>query len=681
MPLHWSAPRAAPFRDAYLDWSRQLSTRLDKLDPARPDGGTDYEPIFVRLAGSDRAARVALRDALQQSTTLLMDPHERDTLNRRIADTVPSTLPDEYALYRRVGTGDAEHAHLFTVIDTGVPVRLTDQPMAVTAPATVSVGPHVPNRPIIAIIDDGIGFLNRRFCGPEGTRFHAVWLQALESRSDQGGILSGLVLDRAAIDALRTEAEQDVYARLNAQVRGHHSRAASSLSRSHGTQVLDIAAGAEMTDPEADWPLLAVQLPPETVDDTSGCWFESYILQGLRWILRQAAVIDPQAPVIVNLSLGIGAGPKNGTRFAEYQLAREAASWEAATNQPVRLVWAFGNGNRNDLTAGKTLTAGERAEIMLRVQPDDGTASYVEIHTRAAASQALTVTVTPPGGESSGPTRMAPGQVRSLQDARGKIIGQLYHIPDRAHGDGVTEAAHLTLALAPTTPRKGAEPTAPAGAWTITVQSDVDATVLMMVQRDDALGGSLLRGRQAYFDAPQSYDWDTRTADYTLPGPEGLVKRAGCHNAMATTASRQCLTVGAANIQGAVEGLTPDAILPALYTATGCDWSLTGPSVSAICGQGPFSGGILASGTLTGSTRRVSGTSAATGVITRALGLSAARIKANATSDRSADLDPALCRLVAVPGGYASQLGSFVVIPRAPTERPQANPTGDPLVA
>lgn len=678
MKFHWNAPRPATFRDPYLDWSRLLGKRLDAIAPVRPDRGTEYEPIFVRLVDNTPAARKALQDALKTSTSLLMDPHEADALAGRIDDPRHlAGLPDEYALYRRIGTPDHDHGSLFTVIDTGVPIHLQEPPKAPPAAPLTAVHPHHNCKPIVAIIDDGIGFLNDRFCKGNESRFHAIWLQALESRSDEGGILSGRVLDRATITSLRSEPEADVYARLNRELQGFETRAASNRATTHGTHVLDLAAGAEDGDPVADWPLLAVQLPPEAVDDTSGTWFESYILQGLRWILRQAASIDPTSPVIVNLSLGVSAGPKDGTRFAEHQLAREARLWEEHTGQPVRLVWSFGNGNRNDLTATWDLDAGGSADILARVQPDDMTASYVEVFLRGAGSEALGLTITAPDGTSSGALTLDVDTVCSLKDAQDRAVARLYHAPARHHGDGTEEPAHYVLALAPSAPRKPGEATAPCGAWKIEATTTQPARLLMMIQRDDALAGSRLRGRQAHFDAPNAYGWDADTAEYTCPQPGGPVTRAGSHNAMCTTDCRQLITVGAALHSGRMEGKHPENFTPARYSASGCDWSTNGPTVSAVVEYGPFSGGIRASGTLSGSRSRIGGTSAAAGVITRALALSAARIVENArdaTTVQLDDFDPAVLDLFNVLPEHAAQLGTYVVVPLPASDAPHTVP-------
>ena len=687
MPFQWSAPRPGAFRDAYLDWSQVLGRRLDALPPQRPEAQEVYEPIFVRLVDNADPVvpRRALQEALAASPELLIDPHEATLLARRI--TAPETwaaLPDEYALYRRLGTPDSDHAALFTVLDTGVPVRLEDtpkgsQPVA-SDPATPSTAP------IVAIIDDGIGFLNARFCrhggsGTTRTRFRAIWLQALESKGSSGGITAGEVLDSAAVDALLRKDEAGAYAALNARLHGGDARPATAFSTSHGTQVLDLAAGAapdDATDPVRDWPLLGVQLPPEAVDDTSGSWFESYILQGLRWILRKAVALDPKAPVIVNLSLGVTAGPKDGSRFLERQMAREAANWEAATGQPVRLVWSFGNSYRHDLIATQSLsTEAPKADLTCRVQPDDMTASYVEIRTRGAETSALSVAVVTPDGIASGFDTLAPGENRSLEDARGPVA-RLYHVAARDRGFGVSEPAHYVLALAPTQARKSTETVATPGAWRIALRHEGGGEVqaLLQIQRDDSLGGSSLRGRQAYFDDARAYGWDGRFAAYLSPEDTGPITRNGSHNALATVpavAARQVFSAGAAGLSARSDGHDPMNFLPAYYTAAGADWSVPGPTVSTLIEESAFAPGAQAAGTLSGTTRRIGGTSAAAGRLSRALGLSAAKIVDNTgkpDSVQTDDLDVTALNLYEVPAERAARLGAYVVdVPkRAATE-------------
>ncbi|SMX41014.1 S8 family serine peptidase [Maliponia aquimaris] len=673
----WTAPRPHAFRDAYLDWSRLIGMRRDMLPPERPDGGPEYAPVFVRLkpGATATATRAALLAQVEDAVSpLLMDSTEMAFLRGRIDDPEAlAGLPDEYMLYRRMGTPDSDHASLFEVLDTGMPVEIDTAGPLPEPPAPVPPSP-TPGAPIVAIIDDGIGFLNARFCrsmtdGGLRSRFHGLWLQALEQHADRPrGAVSGRVLDTGAIDTLLAQGdERAAYAAINDALFAPGTRRETAYATTHGTHVLDLAAGAEpgdASDPARDWPLLGVQLPAETIDDTSGTWFESYLVLGLRWILRQARQVDATAPVIVNVSLGVLAGPKDGSRFVEYQMAREARLWETVTGQPVRLVWAFGNSYRSSQVAcfGFDGTSETPQAITWRAQPDDETASFVEIHLRGAASDKLTVGLTSPEGRDSGLATLHPGEIRSLERPDGAALARIYHVPARRCDGDTTCSAHYVLALAPTRGQKPDEPEARAGAWRIALRCADKADVLVQVQRDDAIRGSEVRGRQSYLDHRAAYDWDPLRAAYVAPGA-GPITDDGCHSALVTAPARQVLAVGAARQVGIDPATEIGAYRPAAYSGQGAPWSVEGPTAATVAGIGAFFGGVRAAGTLTGSTRRLAGTSAAAGRMTRALALSAALITENAAKPGTwqiDDLDPDKVGLIPT-GGLHARLGEAVI--------------------
>lgn len=687
MVLSWTNPQSESFRDAYLDWSRLLSTRRNALNPAIPQIGTEFEPIFVRLvADTDaRAQRVALQAlADDASTPFLMDAHERDWLIERTQTPELHTgMPDEYALFRKVGESDNDTAALFTVLDTGSPVLIDTS--ASSTPVIAAFDPPTTRRvgaPIIALIDDGIGFLNTRFQHHDGTnvtsRFHALWLQAQEQYAQQPrGVTAGKMLDRDEIDRLiNLGNEADTYAALNASLFRHGTRQPSSYGASHGTHILDLAAGAEpddATDAVRDWPLLGVQLPPQAVEDTSGTRFESYLLQGLRWTLRQAAKVDSTAPVIVNISMGIVAGPKDGSRFVEYQMAREAKSWEEATGQPVRIVWAFGNHRRSDLVAhvayqSTTNRVGTDRHVTWRAQPSDQTASYLEIYCRNGVSQDVQISLTAPDGTSTGFAPLAPGAYRTLT-ADNAEIARIYHEPDRDFGTGTVCPAHYVLALAPTEGRRAGEPEALAGAWSVDLRyRGADALdVSLEIQRDDSLHSAAPQARQSYFDDPAGYGWDSENQSHVALGNACAVTYEGTHSALVSPPDpKRIVSAGAAALMRMAPDSSCDNYKAAWYSAEGQQGqSVEGPSAATIAEEGTFQPGVIAAGTLSGSTRIANGTSAAAARLSRAFGLSAAKITRTKNDSAAPKATDALNRtantLIPTTPEQTARLGDFIV--------------------
>ncbi|MCC1493815.1 S8 family serine peptidase [Cognatishimia sp. F0-27] len=674
MSLTWNDPAPGPFEDAYLDWAARLDARRH-----RPTRGPLYEPVFVRLVATEppEDAREALLHALEDpEAPLIMDRHESALLKARIENDPFVGLPDEYTLYRRLDAAEnADADPLFTILDRGVPVEIVQGETrgGESAPFTAGTGSGAP---IVAVIDDGIAHLNARFRDGDGqTRFHAVWLQAQESTGDGNGVLAGEVLSRETINAHlaaaeKTGGEADVYGALNARLFPHTGRRATDFSDSHGTHVLDLAAGANPGDPAADWPLMAVSLPPDSIDDTSGTRCESYIVMGMRWILHEARRLDACAPVIVNISLGILAGPKNGGRFVEYQVAREAALWEEITGQPVRVVWSFGNNHRDALMADLGFSGndagGEAQTLTWRVQPGDKTANYMEIHPRKASSDRFALNVTTPCGTASGFVAIPVGASRQLISA-GAPVAEIFHVPPRDFGHGHGTPAHYVIALAPSEARDGFEPLAPAGAWHIAVQDCAggpQAAVSLQIQRDDAPRGYRGETRQSYFDASDAYAWDPEVMAYLGLSEDGAITHAGAHNAMASVIAPQVFTAGAAMRSPVCATQDAGNYRPARYTAQGSIWSVPGPTVSMVAEDGAFLSGVGGTGTQTGTCRFYSGTSAAAGRLSRALALSADGLAAIGTGTGAANLavpGSGAITLIPVAAEHRARLGAYIV--------------------
>lgn len=629
--LTWTDSADTAFRDAYLSWSETLRDQQASSQP----GGVRFEPIFVRL--TSEAARQGVITLLDQDPTpLRMDAHERGFLEERMVAGNPySGMEECYALYRRFGTPDSQHADLFEVIDTGVPVTLNGAEAA--APETVLETSADADTPIVAVIDDAIGFLNARFRRGSSSRLHAIWLQALEHGIDAaGGVASGSVLGKAEIERLIALGDEDlaygdVYAR-------HLSRDASGgLWRSswHGTHILDLAGGADEGEAAQDWPLLAVQLPPESIEDTTGMRLESYLVQGVRWILRSARKINPEAPVIVNLSLGILAGPKNGTQFAEWRVAEEARQWEQATGQKVRIVWAFGNAYRGGLVAGFGYEAAQgrsdpERSLTWRLPQDDHSPNFCEIRTHGAGSDALEISLTTPDGVASDFARIAPGESRSLMRG-GDLVARMFHVPERRLSGDTTSPAYYVLATSPTDAHALDCPRVDAGAWEIGLRYDGDAElhVSLQIQRDDSLRGRPGQARQSYFDDATAYDWDMVWQEHAGLSPDGPIRHEGTHSAYASIADTQVITVGAARRDARVaDPQTPENFIPSDYTAEGAEWAASGPSCAAPVDGGPYQTGVMAAGRVSGSVRFTNGTSAAAARVSRALAMSAAALRA-----------------------------------------------------
>lgn len=550
---------------------------------------------------------------------------------------------------------------VFVVLAVGAPFSMSPpsaidpprNPEECRVPAPHPDGQDDSNKPpIIAIIDDGIAFLNARFCKPgdksRATRFKAVWLQAevfprnfiaMDGRSVSSTFSPtfGIELRSDQIDTLLASGrpDADIYRAANAVLYSPPSQQATNTSTAHGTHVLDLAAGEA---PETGGcPLIAVQLAPGAAKDTSGRRLEPFLVMGLRWIIEQARNCDRD--LVVNLSLGSLAGPGNATHFIADSIRYELDFYKTASKgKEMRIVVAYGNSYRSNLVAEANLMETNPAEIDWRIQPDDYSSSFLELRIQRSEGDETTnigFTVTPPGSTAFG---FAPGTITSpgsSADADGKIAAILPLHVER-------DAFVWLIAVAPTASLiTGDQLPAPPGAWKIKLEAGKDGEkrlVTLRVQRNDTPVGYRVFGRQSYLADPGIGGWDEETRDYTQPKPGiSAIRRDGTANAYAglwdiVPSAVEPVTDDQHNVYyvGAVRPnpLQKKGFLPTLYTSSGLlpkDLDIQtlrikspGPTLVAMADDGRFLDGRPATSVYSGvRSLRLSGTSIAAGLITR----------------------------------------------------------------
>ena len=515
----------------------------------------------------------------------------------------------------------------------GVPVCL--DPTKRTKPLSVrSASAASKQTPIVAVIDDGIGYLNARFrkrvAGKERTRtqtrFLGLWQQSIQPVQDQCPYVKiGRVLSAEDIEAdlcrLGLETEFDVYRSRNAEIFSDFTHRSTEQAFSHGTAILDLAAGLDPKDGAEGADLLAVQLPPETLEDTSGTHLPVFLLMAVDWLLSLA--YTEARSIIINVSLGFSAGTKTGESLLERQLRSRIACFNEEMNNAHagRLVFAYGNSYRERLAARFDLDdALAKGTMDWNIPPDDPTHSFLQIHRIDQVSSDLSAEIGLSLASPSGTVFTVIPPVDQFEDlvvpddaGIGQVIGRIYH--DRLEG-----TSRLTIALAPTTGSSGL--LTESGTWKVTVQksSAQSVSLVLQVQRDDTAAGFERGGRQSFLDHRDAYGFDPRTYSYDAPeGASGLT-RNGTNSAIMAKGGAGIVTAGA--IEPDPMG-SRNAVRPTLETAGSADWSQrtlgAGPTHSTIGSDGYGSYGVVASGTFSDTTVVVDGTSVAAAKITRDL--------------------------------------------------------------
>lgn len=509
---------------------------------------------------------------------------------------------------------------------------------------------------VFGIIDDGIGFLNHRLRKGEVSRVAGLWIQTLALQEQDSSVQRGHIFNSDEIQGLVRQSnnmcEDEVYRGLRAKYKSLEYGLPLGLDRtveqsvSHGSFILDAAAGAHPVErsghPEEkmdkvlrETRILAVQLPPQAVDDTAGLHLEIPAIDGLRWMIFAAEKMKRKCErlkLVVNLSYGLVAGAKDGSRFIEQMIEREV---ERAKEIGVDLevVMPFGNDYRTRLVGVADVAPNKPSEFELVLPRADQTVSYVEfhaIHDKPEANRSYkrdtgilagqTFRLMAPGSSGYIETKIPdPGSSVAIK-RDGLEVGRLYHVRKHDMRSGKPPVgAHLVLAFAPTdavantsatTPSFGL---APAGRWKVRLELAKRAKLAVMAQRDDTVIGYHRQGHQAVLDEERALEWNPQFRDYT--GYEGpFVTHAGTNSAYtsgekvdANGKKRGRIVVASARRFGRKN---PE-IDAADYSSEGAKWSGRGPDCSMVVETSPVLRGWRASGTRTGSAVHLSGTSVA----------------------------------------------------------------------
>jgi hypothetical protein len=502
---------------------------------------------------------------------------------------------------------------------------------------------------VTGVIDDGIAFAHDRFLDQsDTTRIEYLWDQQVPSTVWGTWAYGREITKRAAmtgIDDLMKDCrhaslvdEDEVYRRSgfldHSQLR--HQPLAARVA--HGTHVMDLACNSAQQPAADQRPIVAVQLPTVTVEDTSGATLAPQIYNGLLYIIDKAEQIAcdakaGQLPVVVNVSYGLIAGPHDGSSRLEKAIDELHMSCNPLdalghpTTTPMRIVLPAGNNYLSRCHASFSLPAGGSQQLHWRVLPDDWTESSVQIWFPFGSVDAVSITITAPDETSSLP--FASGFGQKTFDDNGNVVGRVvFHPP----GD-VGARAMVELFLAPTGYPDGGVPLATPGVWRITIHNagstDIGETHAW-IQRDDAAPGYPQRGRQSYFDDPKYRRYNDGGRAVEIDADSNYVKRAGTLNAIAT--GTQTIVVG---------GFRPSDGAPATYSSSGPVLhppgrgapSADGPDAMLVSEDAPSHRGVLAAGTRSGSCASMFGTSVSAPQATQWL---AERMAQGKSNDRNA---------------------------------------------
>ncbi len=535
---------------------------------------------------------------------------------------------------------------------------------------------------VMAVIDDGICFAHEAFRDAGGTsRVQSFWRQDGQEPAADPTVPFGQEIfkedlhGRPGIDTLLDRArgpcgvdETKLYREAGLVDFARPGRSTAALRRSHGTHVLDLAAGYEPASDRRDRPIIAVQLPAEVVEQSSGATLGFYLVWAVKYILERARRLSaggPPLPVVITLSYGVIAGPHDGTTLLEIALDQLLDGYEG----DAQMVLSAGNSHLSRCHAEVAFQHGgpTTSELEWRVHPDDRTSSYVEIWLPydpdigpptvtdpMPRDNRIAVSVVGPDGVESAPVPCEHGHtVRLTRDGRTTDVDAAAEIK-YAFVPGETQRGMFRVTLGPTALPAGeaglsaGQALAPAGVWRIRVHRKELAagqTVNAWVQRDDTIYGYPPRGRQSYFVNPCYKRFDVygrRIIEDTDAKPGCVIRRRSLLNAIAT--GERVVVVGSYRQRGleATNYTAGQPIAPKRDTPP--DPGLRKPDALMVAEGSRVLPGMLAAGTRSGSAAAMGGTSVAAPALAREMadwmhdggGTGRARVKREALRQQDA---------------------------------------------
>ena len=276
---------------------------------------------------------------------------------------------------------------------------------------------------VVGIVDFGCDFAHQNFRLQDGsTRLLAIWNQGGTARPDSP-FGYGRLYKMDEIDAALGQANPY-------QALGYRPG-----PRSHGTHVMDIAAGnGRGTDvpgvaPAAD--LVFVEIAADDVPwsgpDVVGRSFGDSVqlLEALRFVFDQAG----DRPCVVNVSLGTNGGPHDGTSLVEQGIDALIAE------KPGRaVVIAASNSFADGIHAAGQVAAGGQVDVRWEVSTSDTTENELELW--YAQGDEFGLELIDPSGASLGSVGL--GQSARARDAQGQtVLFAAHRRGDPNNGDNV----------------------------------------------------------------------------------------------------------------------------------------------------------------------------------------------------------------------------------------------------
>lgn len=447
-----------------------------------------------------------------------------------------------------------------------VPDHQTSMP-AEPDPRLIEMAKNIPDDAVITgIIDSGISLGHARFRnGTDKSRFLASWQQTakVSENAAANDLPFGEELYQYDIEALMAQHTHDGYLDENAFNRATKTSEPNRTfglrdlegTAAHGTHVLDLAAGFDpiTTSDLTKRPIIAVNLPDRYSHGSAGHFLEFFAILAIKrivtladtlWDLKYPNGDAPDGrqgfPIVINMSFGMQAGPKDSTMIFERTCDALMQQRKRDDKSRVEIVLPVGNDNLERCYCRSLM--GESATKVMPIDwvvaPQDQTGNFVEVWSTAlkvdspedaAGRKRLHLSVQAPA-EADGAAeyfQLDSGTFAQLSDAVW-VYAQDYFTRAKPKGEkekGLYWTQRLVICTAPTFSHDQT-PTAPAGRWKLAVQYlGEPVEISMNIQSDQNLTAQSRSGVRSYFEQPEyarftnqsDKDGNVRNKKYSAP--------------------------------------------------------------------------------------------------------------------------------------------------------------------
>lgn len=541
---------------------------------------------------------------------------------------------------------------------------LTDPPeIPVGPPPAIPNGGWPEGTVVMAVIDDSLCFAHDAFRDSIGkTRVQYWWRQDGPEPDTNNTVLFGQeigknpVHGRPGIDQLLDDFDSDeaIYRGVGLLNFRDPQRSTATLSLSHGTHVMDIAAGYNPGDEDKTRPIIAVQLPSEVVEKTSGAELEYYVVAAVDYIVERARNLTDgdRLPLIINLSYGFAAGPHDGTTNLEVALDQRLQTYgfkeepEPNDEHWANMVLSAGNSHLSRCHGEFCFygdPSGEVHELEWMVLPDDRTSSYLEIwlpydedigtlvEGQYVDDDRISVSViaptgeaisTPVGGKHGCTVRLVRNGSTSSQDVAAEVKYSFVQ--------GETMRGMFRVTLAPTEQLAGDDngwgdhALAPSGKWLVRIHRGTLAAyqqVNVWVQRDDTIYGFPPRGRQSFFinDRYKVFDDQGRPIVEDENGDQDAIIRRRALVSAAATGENIIVAGGFRETETTLADYSAGEPTTPKRDNVHIPGASHKPDAAMVSDTSQVHHGVLAAGSLSGSVTWMNGTSVAAPGLARRL--------------------------------------------------------------